>query len=165
MNSTFRDAACDPLEDEDDLYEPQCGVLSIPCPNPHCQKRFAHDDLVLEHLSDPNSDCYTLPPDFMSQDTFAAGDAEAFSRQPTPGNYFQYHPKSGYMYGNTDNSFQKLQKDPLHPIREHSTYFPFPDRDEWELGRFLIETMTLTNINRFLKLVWVRLISGRSIAS
>ncbi|KAG1812753.1 hypothetical protein EV424DRAFT_1473538 [Suillus variegatus] len=34
-------------------------------------------------------------------------------------------------------------------------YWPFRDCGEWSLGKFLVETMTQTEIDRFLKLSWV----------
>ncbi|KAG2039809.1 hypothetical protein BDR03DRAFT_859504, partial [Suillus americanus] len=34
-------------------------------------------------------------------------------------------------------------------------YYPFPDEGEWELGRFLAENLTQTQITKFLKLRWV----------
>ncbi|KIO06619.1 hypothetical protein M404DRAFT_138348 [Pisolithus tinctorius Marx 270] len=39
--------------------------------------------------------------------------------------------------------------------REHSPYFPFIDRDEWELGKFLYTHFTQVQIDDFLKLRWV----------
>ncbi|KAG2357121.1 hypothetical protein BDR07DRAFT_1453197 [Suillus spraguei] len=38
--------------------------------------------------------------------------------------------------------------------RKINTYYPFHDKGEWELGRFLVENLTQTQINKFLKLKW-----------
>ena len=42
-----------------------------------------------------------------------------------------------------------------HSEREKNPYFPFADRDEWELGKFLYAHLTQMQINDFLKLHWV----------
>ncbi|KAG2030167.1 hypothetical protein BDR03DRAFT_1017429 [Suillus americanus] len=38
--------------------------------------------------------------------------------------------------------------------RKINTYYPFHDEGEWELGRFLVENLTQTQIDKFLKLKW-----------
>ncbi|KAG2741692.1 hypothetical protein P692DRAFT_20879866 [Suillus brevipes Sb2] len=38
--------------------------------------------------------------------------------------------------------------------RKINTYYPFQDEGEWELGRFLVESLTQTQIDRFLRLKW-----------
>ncbi|KAG1888723.1 hypothetical protein F4604DRAFT_1674358 [Suillus subluteus] len=38
--------------------------------------------------------------------------------------------------------------------RKKNTYYPFHDEGEWELGRFLVENPTQTQIDKFLKLKW-----------
>ncbi|KAG1887539.1 uncharacterized protein F5891DRAFT_1132109 [Suillus fuscotomentosus] len=37
----------------------------------------------------------------------------------------------------------------------HYHYYPFHDEGEWELGKFLVENLTQTQITKFLKLKWV----------
>ncbi|KAG1808279.1 uncharacterized protein BJ212DRAFT_1449128 [Suillus subaureus] len=39
--------------------------------------------------------------------------------------------------------------------REHSVYYPFVDRDEWELAKFLSDNLNQGQITCFLKLSWV----------
>ncbi|KAG1735664.1 uncharacterized protein EDB91DRAFT_1238174 [Suillus paluster] len=50
--------------------------------------------------------------------------------------------------------FQQIQNDEHEPKRASNLYWPFCDRGEWSLGKFLVETMTQTEIDRFLKLSW-----------
>ncbi|KAG2352440.1 hypothetical protein BDR07DRAFT_1384263 [Suillus spraguei] len=66
----------------------------------------------------------------------------------------QYHPQSGYVYGDRQNIFQQIQNDEHEPKRTHNLYWPFCDHGEWSLGKFLVETMMQTEIDRFLKLSW-----------
>ncbi|KAG2361131.1 hypothetical protein BDR07DRAFT_1486222 [Suillus spraguei] len=66
----------------------------------------------------------------------------------------QYHPQSGYVYRDGQNIFQQIQNDEHKPKRTHNLYWPFCNHGEWSLGKFLVETMTQTEINRFLKLSW-----------
>jgi hypothetical protein len=42
-------------------------------------------------------------------------------------------------------------------MREHNVYYPFSDRAEWELAKFLCDNFNQGQITRFLKLLWVRL--------
>jgi hypothetical protein len=39
--------------------------------------------------------------------------------------------------------------------QEHNVYYPFADRDEWDLARFLSDNLNQGQITRFLKLSWV----------
>jgi hypothetical protein len=39
--------------------------------------------------------------------------------------------------------------------RQNNIYYPFSERKEWELGKFLSETLTQSQIDRYLKLQWV----------
>ncbi|KAI5981111.1 hypothetical protein EDD15DRAFT_2560938 [Pisolithus albus] len=48
-----------------------------------------------------------------------------------------------------------MRRADLYPERDQNPYFPFIDRDEWELGKFLYTHHTQTEINTFLKLRWV----------
>lgn len=155
---TFDDPAEQLLYEEYDLYEPRV-IPTIPCPNPHCSERFIHEDLILQHMNDPNFPCYSQQPAFTLESASNCGfNPQEFYGGPScveNAAGLQYHPLSAYAYGKQDNTFQRLAKDPLHSAREHSTYYPFPDRDEWEVGKFLTENMTQTEIDKYLKLAWV----------
>ncbi|KAG2036691.1 hypothetical protein BDR03DRAFT_934343 [Suillus americanus] len=59
----------------------------------------------------------------------------------------QYHPQSGYVYGDGQNIFQQIRNDEHEPKQTHNLYWP-----KWSHGKFLVETMMQTEINCFLKL-------------
>ncbi|KAG2115294.1 uncharacterized protein F5147DRAFT_743744 [Suillus discolor] len=40
--------------------------------------------------------------------------------------------------------------------RAHNMYYPFADREEWELAKFLSDNLNQGQITRFLKLLWVK---------
>ncbi|KAG1830798.1 hypothetical protein EV424DRAFT_1470212 [Suillus variegatus] len=65
-----------------------------------------------------------------------------------------YHPRSGYVFGVGNNLFDRLQEDQYEYRRKINTYYPFHDEGEWELARFLVENLTQTQIDKFLKLKW-----------
>ena len=68
----------------------------------------------------------------------------------------RFHPTSGYLYGlNDSNTFERMKEGKYHSERVHNPYFPFTDRDEWELAKFLYTHLMQTQINNFLKLHWV----------
>ncbi|KAG1900153.1 uncharacterized protein F5891DRAFT_1128621 [Suillus fuscotomentosus] len=47
-----------------------------------------------------------------------------------------------------------LNPDQYEYRRKINTYYPFHDEGEWELARFLVENLTQTQIDKFLKLKW-----------
>lgn len=49
----------------------------------------------------------------------------------------------------------KMKADEHERRREHVVYYPFKDKGEWELGKFLAKNLTQTAINEFLNLSWV----------
>ncbi|KAG2043528.1 hypothetical protein BDR03DRAFT_851704, partial [Suillus americanus] len=57
-------------------------------------------------------------------------------------------------FGVGKNLFDRLQEDEYDYRRKINTYYPFHDKGEWELGRFLVENLTQTQIDKFLKLKW-----------
>lgn len=73
----------------------------------------------------------------------------------------QYHPTSGYHYilperPSPRNIFQEMQEHDLQPQRTVNPWYPFDGPGEWSLGRFLVENLSQTQIDQFLKLEWVR---------
>ncbi|KAG2346736.1 hypothetical protein BDR05DRAFT_997143 [Suillus weaverae] len=48
----------------------------------------------------------------------------------------------------------KLEDDQYAHQRKINPYYPFHDEGEWELGKFLTENLTQTQITKFLKLKW-----------
>ncbi|KAG2098962.1 uncharacterized protein F5147DRAFT_747315 [Suillus discolor] len=65
-----------------------------------------------------------------------------------------HHPRSGYVFGVGKNLFDRLQEDQYDYRRKINMYYPFHDEGEWELARFLVENLTQTQIDKFLKLKW-----------
>ncbi|KAG1816509.1 uncharacterized protein BJ212DRAFT_1271648 [Suillus subaureus] len=65
------------------------------------------------------------------------------------------HSQSGYVYGIGRNMLDKLEDDQYAHQWNISPYYPFHDEGEWELGKFLVENLTQTQITKFLKLKWV----------
>lgn len=54
----------------------------------------------------------------------------------------------------------KLEDDEYAYRRKINRYYPFYDEGEWELGKFLVENFTQTQITKFLKLKWVRIVQA-----
>ncbi|KAG1830962.1 hypothetical protein DFJ58DRAFT_719600 [Suillus subalutaceus] len=106
------------------------------CPN--CNREFPSIKAIILHL---NSQSTCWPHESRSHS----------SRSSTTGHY---HPQSGYIFGVGKNLFDRLQEDPYDYWRKSNTYYPFHDEGEWELGRFLVENLTQTQIDKFLKLKW-----------
>ncbi|KAG1742146.1 hypothetical protein EDB19DRAFT_1894975 [Suillus lakei] len=48
----------------------------------------------------------------------------------------------------------RLEDDPYSYRRKINRYYPFQDEGEWELGKFLVENLTQTQMIKFLKLKW-----------
>ncbi|KAG2143841.1 uncharacterized protein EDB93DRAFT_1251891 [Suillus bovinus] len=65
-----------------------------------------------------------------------------------------FHPQSGYIFGVSRNKLDRLDGDPYAYWQKISHYYPFHDEGEWELGKFLVENLTQTQIIKFLKLKW-----------
>jgi hypothetical protein len=65
------------------------------------------------------------------------------------------HPQSGHIYGVGRNMLDKLDDDQYAHRRKINPHYPFHDEGEWELGKFLVENLTQTQMTKFLKLKWV----------
>ncbi|KIK78594.1 hypothetical protein PAXRUDRAFT_163575 [Paxillus rubicundulus Ve08.2h10] len=72
-----------------------------------------------------------------------------------------YHPSSGFIYGRGETLLDKLKVEKNERHQEHAMYYPFQDDSEWHLGKFLAKHLTLSVINKFLKL---KLVSADSLA-
>jgi hypothetical protein len=74
----------------------------------------------------------------------------------------QYHPNSGYIYGKALNTLERLaaesttRDETIGRARLQNPYYPFADQGEWELGKYLCETLNRGQITRFLKLEWFK---------
>ncbi|KAG2336694.1 hypothetical protein BDR05DRAFT_953157 [Suillus weaverae] len=52
--------------------------------------------------------------------------------------------------------FQEMQDHPLQQARETNVWYPFDGPGEWSLAKFLVENLSQTQIDKFLKLDWMR---------
>ena len=109
---------------------------------------FPSVTVVCEHLhSDPGCSQRFLP----TPSAFRIPE-----KSPDKPRIGRFHPTSGYIYNLDDvNTFERMKHAKDHAEREKNPYFPFTDRDEWELAKFLYAHLTQTQINAFLKLHWV----------
>jgi len=123
---------------------------SHPVQCPVCREVFPSTDAVCEHLyNDPRCSHKFIP----TPSAFTVPDRSP--HKPCTG---RFHPTSGYIYNLSDsNTFERMRQEDCHFARENNPYFPFVDRDEWELAKFLYTNLTQTQINSFLKLHWVSL--------
>lgn len=121
------------------------------CPN--CQGDFPTIELITAHLNSPST-CW--PSDARPQELPLP---PAFRQGNHPTGYIpatgHCHPHSGYIFGNGKNMLDKLEDDEYAYRRKENTYYPFHDEAEWQLGKFLVENLTQTQIAKFLKLTWV----------
>ncbi|KAG1785757.1 uncharacterized protein HD556DRAFT_1195667, partial [Suillus plorans] len=68
-----------------------------------------------------------------------------------------FHHSSGYIHKlGQPNTFKRMEQDDFEPMRKHNVYYPFSDRAEWELAKFLCDNLNQGQITRFLKLLWAK---------
>jgi len=114
---------------------------------PGCRADFQSPSAFVDHLSNnercalPNPDNIPIPP--------------AFYQWPGEEIYGRYHPNSGFLYDKGATMLDQMKTDEHKRRREHVVYYPFKDKGEWELGKFLAKNLTQTAINEFLNLSWV----------
>ncbi|KAH7917526.1 hypothetical protein BV22DRAFT_1026171, partial [Leucogyrophana mollusca] len=146
---------------------------SLPCPN--CGRIFPSRDDILDHLNDRRTTCWLdgqdnhipIPHDLHYQRQaryHQPQDNPRLSTEPLPvpqgaqtGNpAHRFHPWSSYIYGVGQNVLQAMDSDPSAYRRAgvENVYYPFPNFATWELGTFLCECLTQTQMDRFLKLAW-----------
>ena len=115
-----------------------------------CQEVFSSTDAVCEHLyNNPRCSHKYIP----TPSTFTVPDRSP--HKPCTG---WFYPTSGNIYNLSDsNTFEWMRQEDRHSTRENNPYFPFINRDEWELVKFLYANLLQTQINSFLKLHWVSL--------
>ncbi|KAI5983005.1 hypothetical protein F5J12DRAFT_787988 [Pisolithus orientalis] len=63
----------------------------------------------------------------------------------------QYHEKSGWIYGWSKNTLERIQDDQYQKNWETNIHWPFRSHVEWRLGKFPAENLTQAQINTFLK--------------
>ncbi|KAG2046197.1 hypothetical protein BDR06DRAFT_985667 [Suillus hirtellus] len=118
-----------------------------------CLIDLPSNEAVLEHLQQENG-CWPevqdhhipVPPTFL-RSTQEAGKDNILGR---------YHPSSGYIFGKAPNILEAMESDQFAYRQCHTPFYPFQDQAEFELGKFLCECLTQSDIDQFLKLEWVR---------
>ncbi|KAG0693496.1 hypothetical protein DFH29DRAFT_816265, partial [Suillus ampliporus] len=123
------------------------------CPN--CKKQCRSAEAVIEHLNDADT-CW--PENLINRSMLPV--PQALQRPPEQTNLSaKYHPTSSYHYLLLDqpppqNIFQEMQGHPLQQARETNVWYPFDGLGEWSLAKFLVENLSQTQIDKFLKLDW-----------
>ncbi|KAG2339690.1 hypothetical protein BDR05DRAFT_977659 [Suillus weaverae] len=123
------------------------------CPN--CKKQYQSAEVVIEHLNSADT-CW--PENLINGSRLPV--PQALQQPPEQINLSAiYHPTSGYHYLLPDqpplqNIFQKMQSHPLQQARETNIWYPFNGPGEWSLAKFLVENLSQTQIDKFLKLDW-----------
>jgi hypothetical protein len=118
------------------------------CPN--CKlKEFPSIEALILHL---NSQSTCWPPEVRPQELPVP---PIFRRGPVSSTTGTCHPNSRYVFGVGKNMLDRLEDDEYAYRRKINRYYPFHDEGEWELGKFLVENLTQTQITKFLKLKWV----------
>ncbi|KAG1893228.1 uncharacterized protein F5891DRAFT_1131356 [Suillus fuscotomentosus] len=102
-------------------------------------------------------------PGFFQESTYDFGDTHSRGLKQAPESNVraQYHPRSGYHYVLPDhppphNLFQEMQDHRLQPERQVNPWYPFDGPGEWSLAKFLVENLSQTQIEQFLKLEWFK---------
>ncbi|KAH7919080.1 hypothetical protein BV22DRAFT_1108185 [Leucogyrophana mollusca] len=120
---------------------------------PICSQGFTSPKILVDHLNDTSQQCCSefvcgpipVPPGLYCAHIGRGGNPVDIS----------YHPKSGYTFGKALNILQQLEGDQYEKYCTNNSYWPFKDRADWELGKFLIETMNHSQTEKFLKLNWI----------
>ncbi|KAG2139295.1 hypothetical protein DEU56DRAFT_944221 [Suillus clintonianus] len=131
-------------------------VAVVLCPN--CKKQYQSAEAIIEHLNSADS-CW--PENLTNRSMLPV--LQALQRPPEQTNLSaKYHPTSGYHYILPDqppaqNMFQEMQDHPLQEARETNVWYPFDGLGEWSLAKFLVENLSQTQIDKFLKLDWFQM--------
>ena len=126
----------------------------LQCPNPTCTAQFLTQEDVLTHLNHPLLSCISCQ-NVKVDHPFSRPQFPPSPEKDYPSAYYQYHKTSSYTFGEAPNILQQIDSDQYAARRYTNCYYPFAGHDEWELAKFLVETMKQTDIDRFLKLNWV----------
>ena len=140
----------------------------VPCP--FCGSHFKD---VLRHLNHRNSKCtswFALPSDLTRSpspqqpelvepigDTPPppAGDPEPTpnSTSTSPQSLRKDFPGASKIYGREKSFIERFNEDKYASRRVQNPYYPFADREEWELGSFLLRSgLSMAKVDEFLKL-------------
>ncbi|KAG1895780.1 uncharacterized protein F5891DRAFT_1130491 [Suillus fuscotomentosus] len=117
------------------------------CPN--CKLReFPSIESLIMHL---NSQSTCWPPEAQPQELPVP---PVFHQSPVSSTTGACHQDSRYVFGIGKNMLDRLEDNTYAYRRKINHYYPFHDEGEWELGKFLVENLTQTQITKFLKLKW-----------
>ncbi|KAG1819057.1 uncharacterized protein BJ212DRAFT_1446201 [Suillus subaureus] len=86
-------------------------------------------------------------------DWAAANPNQSYMMTPTT---YTSHLKAGYIFGVGRNMLDRLEDDTYAYRQKINHYYPFQDEDEWELGKFMVENLTQTQMIKFLRLKWCK---------
>ena len=106
---------------------------SVKCPS--CGVPFSSPAHLVNHL---NSMTCTL----LSTDRIPTSVPLAFFQCPGETLTGQYHPKLSYIFGEAEMLLDKLQNDEYEDHCTHNLHYPFQDKVEWELAKFLAMHLT-----------------------
>ncbi|KII84503.1 hypothetical protein PLICRDRAFT_117735 [Plicaturopsis crispa FD-325 SS-3] len=148
-------------------------VNALKCPNPSCSAGpWDSWKALLVHINHKFSQCkdfrYTSPDPVALQDYFCPPitleEAPLYSATPIPDlplnpgtpQFIDSHPTASRAYGKARNTLEKMDSDQYAHRRVHNAFYPFSDRSEWELARFLCQSsLKQGEIDAFLKLPWI----------
>ena len=68
-----------------------------------------------------------------------------------------YHPTSGHTFRKGESILDRMKAHKHEDYCQSNPYYPFADKGEWELAKFLALNFMQTQMNHFLKLKWIRL--------
>ena len=79
--------------------------------------------------------------------------SDTASNHPHPQPFCTEFPAAGKIYGRAESFVDRLRNDKYASFRLQNPYYPFADKDEWELGSFLLGSgMSMQKVDEFLRL-------------
>lgn len=112
---------------------------------PHCDSLFSSLDALVQHLNAGNADCVSTLEDSSkapAPSAFIRGEGETNSED-------QYHK---YTHGRGMTLLDRLKTHEHESHRQYQLYYPFPNKTEWDLGKFLVLHMKRESIPEFLEI-------------
>ena len=120
-----------------------CGSIDIICPS--CGLRFLSSDVLIHHFNTDGTQCISS-----LEGDFGIPTIEEINVTG------QYDGRSD-LFGKGETLLDCLQTHEHERHRKHLIYYPFVDKGEWELAKFLALNLNKTQVSQFLKLRWVHL--------
>ncbi|KAG1722536.1 uncharacterized protein EDB91DRAFT_1240205 [Suillus paluster] len=138
-------------EEEMNLGGNCCVGETMLCPN--CSGEFPSIEAVVLHLNSQSNTCWSHK-ECPRPEQFPVPPGLRGPHSSTSSTTWHFHPHSGYVFGLGKNLFDRLEEDQFAYQQKLNTYYPFCDKGEWELAKFLVENLNQTQIDKFLKLKW-----------